>query len=118
MANGKIYFLTPEIILNLVNTGSTGWLDLNLAGNIPDLSVGVLLNLLVFRTEQLASLHVRKKGYTGDVTQRVETVSDITWIHNFVIVECDANRVIQYKIDGQGTAEAASCQIHLIGYVF
>lgn len=118
MANGKIYFITPQTVLALESTGSTGWVDLNLAGNIPDGSVGALLNLCVFRSSQLATLHVRKKGYEGDITQRVETVSDNTWIHNFVIVECDAARVIQYEVTGQGEAEDAHCYIWLVGYVF
>ena len=112
----QIYFVTPQNVLHVEGTGDIVWTDLDLSTYVPAGAAGVLLNLLLFRGEAAARLQVRRKGHTGPTTHQVETTHNNSWIHNFVIVECNTNQAIQYKLDGQEEATSASLYIHLFGY--
>src|SRR3972149_12049091 len=85
--------------------GTTGaWTDVDVSGDIPSGSTGVILELLNTSGITSYNVAVRKNGSTDDRSKKIYTQG-----HIYALCGVDANRIFEAYVD-------VSCKVYLVGY--
>jgi hypothetical protein len=101
--------------LHLTNQSSTDWIDFDLSPFVTAQTYAVSLEITAEDTSGESQLVLRRKGYTGGTFGPVVESSTGALTVNDVIIGCNEDQMIQYKIIASGSGTAA-VRIRVTGY--